>query len=177
MLVFDQFPFSLLLLLIHNNDESTNRLRRLLIGDFLFQNEKHSLSVAFLNMRTTSSLEAFNAVLKRSIVQRFNFFKFISRIKFHECRKSERMYNLANENVIESHYVRRKRNDQDREAKIARVTLMLTKKTITFKQFLQIISTEDESKCFPLRLIRINQKKSYLFEIECRHMYFCFIHN
>lgn len=111
-------------------------------------------------MRTTSSLEAFNAVLKRSIVQRFNFFKFISRIRFHECRKSERMHNLANDNVTESHYVRRKRNDQDREAKIARVTMMLTKNMITVKQFLQIISTEDESKCFPLHLTRINHKIS-----------------
>lgn len=102
-------------------------------------------------MRTTSSLEAFNAVLKRSIVQRFNLFKFITRLKFHECRKSERMHNLANDDLTELHYARRKKNDQDREAKIAQVTMMLKEKTVTVKQFLQIMASDDESKAFQLR--------------------------
>lgn len=96
-------------------------------------------------MRTTSSLEAFNAVLKRSIAQRFNFFKFVARLKFHECRKAERMHNLVHDALSELHYARRKIKDQEREVKIQKVTMMLTEGKLTIMEFLQAMSNEDES--------------------------------
>lgn len=114
-------------------------------------------------MRTTSSLESFNAVLKRSIVRRFNFFKFVTRIKFHECRKAERMHNLLHDKLSELHYLRRKKNDQEREAKIQKVTLMLTEGRITIKEFLQMMTNEVESNY---------SNENYIFKMKTNYDFF-----
>lgn len=97
-------------------------------------------------MRTTSSLESFNAVLSRSIYKRFNFFKFIVKLKFHDARKSERMHNLAHDVLAETQYERRKAKDKDREKKIANVTEMLKNKEISIGRFLRVMATDDECK-------------------------------
>lgn len=129
------------------------------------QNEKNSLSVAWLNMRTTSSLESFNAVLKRSIAKSFNLFKFVARLKYHECRKAERMNNLSHDDLSELHYARRKKKDEEREKKIQKVSAMLHDGQITIGEFLKIMVTDEESmyKFGHMTYIIYYKKRIWLF--------------
>lgn len=106
------------------------------------QNQKHSLSVANLNMRTTSSLESFNAVLNRSIAKKANFFKFVEGLKLHESRKADDMHNRTHDNLPEEHFERRHLRDREREEKIRSHTILLESGVISTADFLQAMVDE-----------------------------------
>lgn len=95
-------------------------------------------------MRTTSSVESFNAVLLRSIAKRPHFFKFLSRMKYHESRKADEFINLAHTNVTASQFERRKMKDKLREKKIKDLTEMLNKNGIDAHDFLELMVKEDD---------------------------------
>lgn len=85
---------------------------------FKNQDEVNSLSVANVNMRTTSSLESFNSALNRSIPKKANFFTFVQRLKLHESRKADQMSNIINDKLPQNHFERKHYCDRKREEKI-----------------------------------------------------------
>lgn len=64
------------------------------------KNEQTSLSVAYLNMRTTSSVEGFNSFLNRSVRLRDHFFKFVESLRLHESRKTDELFNIIHDKVL-----------------------------------------------------------------------------
>lgn len=59
--------------------------------NLLLQNSKDSISVAELNMRTTSSLESINSQMGRSFPKHGHVWQFIEQLKYHEYSKSRDM--------------------------------------------------------------------------------------
>lgn len=92
-------------------------------------------------MRTTSSLESFNAVLNKSIAKRANLFKFIPRLRLHESRKADEMYHLAHDILSPDQFMRRKKKDRIRDEKIKLLTSKYLKGNITNQK---IVSFLDE---------------------------------
>lgn len=84
---------------------------------YQIQNEMNPLSVSDVNMRTTSSLEALNSVLKRTFTLHPNIFKFMDRLKVYEFGKQLQMFNLLQEDPSET-FQRRKLIDRLRDEKI-----------------------------------------------------------
>lgn len=95
-------------------------------------------------MRTTSSLESFNAYLNRTIPKRGNLFKFMSRLKYHECRKADRMHNLVHNFVPQKQFERKTLKDRLREAKIEKATDLLSKGA-SIGDFLNALANEENS--------------------------------
>lgn len=76
-------------------------------------------------MRTTSSLESMNAVLRRSFPNHPHIYKFIDRLRLFEFSKSLDMLAATKSEVSEKQLQRRKKRDQMREDKIRKLTLLL----------------------------------------------------
>lgn len=100
-------------------------------------------------MRTTSSLESFNAVLNKNIAKRTGFFKFIPCLRFLESRKADRMIQMANGIFRADQFKRKRERDQYRQAKIEVLTAKhlngkVTKKNI--KDFLGEMSEDMNGK-------------------------------
>lgn len=112
-----------------------------LICVLFFQNEKNPLSVFGLNMRTTSSMESLNSVLGRLIPKHPNIFKFIDGIKLHEFAKFRELLELSN-NCPAKQLKRKKKIDEEREAKIKRTTDELLLENITPSEFLDAFSLD-----------------------------------
>lgn len=106
------------------------------------QHKTNSLSVFNLTMRTTSSLEAFNSSLNRSIPKKAHLFKFIECLKLHESRKADRMYSLAHGTLPEIHFKARREKDEIRAEKIRRCTSFLCEKKMSIKEFLEAMATD-----------------------------------
>lgn len=75
-------------------------------------------------MRTTSSLESLNAVLRRSIPNHPHIYKFTDRLRLHEYSKYLDMLKAVKSNISLTP-VRRKKRDQQRDEKIKYFTEML----------------------------------------------------
>lgn len=103
------------------------------------QNTRNSISVFGLNMRTTSSLEAFNGELGKLFQKHPNIWSFIDSLKLFEFQKS----NILQQKVDENHvlFERRHQKDQKRERDISELTKLLKNKTLTPNQFLKEIAS------------------------------------
>lgn len=91
-------------------------------------------------MRTTSSMESLNSVLGRMIPKHPNIFKFIDGIKLHEFAKSRDLMELSF-NCPEKKLKRKRKIDEEREAKIKRTTDELLMENISPSEFLDIFSS------------------------------------
>lgn len=131
------------------------------------QNQKNSISVANLNMRTTSSLESFNAVLNRSIAKKANFFKFLERLKLHESRKADDMHSRAHHTLPEKHFKRRHLRDQERENKIRSLTTLLESGAISTGDFLQAMA--NESSTYAITFLRHGKTRNF-YEMNSRYI-------
>lgn len=105
-----------------------------------FQNEKNTLSVFGLSMRTTSPLESFNSVIGRSFPKHPNIFRFIDYMKMHESNIVLKMRSLLECDVPN---VSQRKRDLERDAKITKATKMLGEKQIAVEEFLEIVSTDE----------------------------------
>lgn len=94
-------------------------------------------------MRTTSSLEASNSVLNRSITKKTNYFKFFERMQTHESRCADRMYNLVHDLLPEKHFEPRHKVDQERAKKININTTLLCKGEMTPAKFLDEMTSDE----------------------------------
>lgn len=73
-------------------------------------------------MRTTSSLESMNAVLRRTFPVHPHIFKFMDRLRVHEFSKFLDMLEAAATPPSDKQLQRRKLKDQKRETKIKELT-------------------------------------------------------
>lgn len=82
------------------------------------------------------------------MAKRAHIFKFISNLKMHESRKSDTMYNLANDIVPDGQFDRRKLCDKERDKKIKNLTAKLTKGTISVARFLDDMAADEDEWIF-----------------------------
>lgn len=96
-------------------------------------------------MRTTSSLESMNAVLKRMFPNHPHLFKFIDRLRLHEFSKTLDMIDAVRSDDLMNKILRRRRkNIQRRDEKIKQITeLFKTHKEMTAGSFLKAMATEN----------------------------------
>lgn len=71
-------------------------------------------------MRTTSSLEGMNSVLRRMFPLHPGIFKFMERLQYHEFAHQLKFFKLLREDhpMESQQFIRRRRKDQLRDAKI-----------------------------------------------------------
>lgn len=101
-------------------------------------------------MRTTSSLESMNAVLRQSFPNHPHIFKFIDRLKLHEFSKTLDMLEAVKAIGVDSVVNNYKKKDQKRRLKINRLTLALQDGSLTTGQFLEAISSNEDENIFPV---------------------------
>ncbi|XP_031626897.1 uncharacterized protein LOC116343127 [Contarinia nasturtii] len=87
-------------------------------GYWLKQNERNTISVADLNMRTTSSLEGMNSVIQNSFSSNQNIYSFIEQLRLHESIKSSDLYQLSRSEITNKQLERRRTEDKVRDEKI-----------------------------------------------------------
>lgn len=97
-------------------------------------------------MRTTSTLEAFNLSLNRSIHKNPHFFKFVEGIRLHESHRADHMYNLVHGNVPSTQYDRKHHKDQEREEKIKKNTELISSGRISINEFLKQMAVDDNGE-------------------------------
>lgn len=92
-------------------------------------------------MRTTSSLESFNSVLNRSMAKRPNFYKFIERLRLHESRAADNMYNAVHglQKSLAPHHEK----DRQRAEKIEHFTKLICNGKLTSQEFLNAMAQKD----------------------------------
>lgn len=98
-------------------------------------------------MRTTSSLEGFNAVLNRTIAKHPNFYKFIERLRIHESQRADEMIALVQDPLSEKHFEPRHQKDKNRDEKIKHYTALLCSQHITIADFLNAMVSFDDGTC------------------------------
>lgn len=94
-------------------------------------------------MRTTSSVEAMNSSIHRSFPARTNIFKFSENLRLHESIKSSYMYQLSNGDVTNQRFLRRRKEDIERDLKITFFSTQLKNGTISVSEFLEAMSCKD----------------------------------
>lgn len=105
------------------------------------KNQKNGLSVADLNMRTTSSLESINSHIGRSFPKHPNIFKFIDCLKQYEYTRSTKMRKLI-QNCPKRQMERKHNKDKEREKKIKHFTSLFRRKKINLGIFLEAMSNK-----------------------------------
>lgn len=93
-------------------------------------------------MRTTSSVESFNAVLNRSIHKNPGFFRLILALRVHECRKADEMYYKVH-NVADEYFEKKKIRDQNRDKKIKLLTDALDTGKLNTEGFMVEMAKEE----------------------------------
>lgn len=142
-------------------DASINEMTSTKMILFDVQDARNSLSVTNLNMRTTSSLESFNAILNRSIAKNAHFFKFLLRLRIHESRKTDEMHYMAHHILPDSQFERRKQRDRERENKIQFFSAKLLSGRFTTAEFLLAMAA-DENGMQKLRLSVLRAKRVFV---------------
>lgn len=99
----------------------------------------NTISVAYLNMRTTSSVESLNAEIGRSFPKRGNIFGFIHNLKLFDYGKVYDMRRLLIE-IPRGQLNRKHKKDRKRDEKISHFTSLLSKNAITPDEFLNVVS-------------------------------------
>lgn len=89
-------------------------------------------------MRTTSSLEAFNLQLNKSIGKKPIFFKFVDRLKIHESRK-------AQDGSTEVAWKMKHKKDQERDEKIKLNTDLLRTGKSSIAEFLNTMAATNST--------------------------------
>lgn len=110
---------------------------------FISQNERNTISVMDLNMRTTSSVEALNSVIQRSFPGQTTIFRFIESLRLHESIKSSDLYQLSLGEISNKIMERRRALDRHRDVKIKRLTTQLKNGEISVNVFLEAMSEKD----------------------------------
>lgn len=108
------------------------------------QNERNSLSVFGINMRTTSSLESLNATLKRWFPSHPHIYKFLECLKLFEFSKALDMLEAVRTGAPTPEQLqRKKKKDQKREDKIKYLTDLLEYNGfMTAEQFLRLFAAD-----------------------------------
>lgn len=106
------------------------------------QNERNSLSVAGVNMRTTSSVESLHAKFNRSFPSHGNIFNFLNSLKLFEYSKVTDFYRLT-QRVTKNQLERKRPRDKQRNEKIRQYTELLERDEISVYKFLKLMAEEN----------------------------------
>lgn len=115
-----------------NNNENVSCL--------ITQNQKNSISVAGLNMRTTSSIESLNSVVQRKFPKSRNIFSFIEGLRLEDAIKTSDLYQLLIGNVSNQQLMRKRLTDQYRDQKIRSFSARYQNGTVSIEMFLKLVS-------------------------------------
>lgn len=107
------------------------------------QNERNTISVANLNMRTTSSVEAMNSVIQRSFRTNPHIYQFIENLRLHESVKSTDLYQLTLGSITNPKLKKKRAEDQMRDEKIRMCTDKLQNGNISIAEFLRLMANEN----------------------------------
>lgn len=118
-----------------------NLLFRPFVRPSIRQNDRNTISVADLDMRTTSPMEAINSAIQRSFPRRTNIFKFIECLRLYEAQKSEDLFNIGDISNVKPK--RKRAKDRIRDEKISNLTAQLNSGHISVKSFLELMSEND----------------------------------
>lgn len=100
-------------------------------------------------MRTTSSVESFNALLNLSIDKHPEFFKLVMALKIHDSRKTDEMFYVANNNPVpDAYFEKKKKKDQERDQKIRSLTDKLEANELDTEAFMRAMA-KDENGEYP----------------------------
>lgn len=108
----------------------------------LSQDARNTISVIGLNMRTTSSLEALNAIIQKTFPAQTTIFKFVESLRLLESRKSCDLYQLTS-GISNQHLERRRAADKKRNDKIIHYTGQLMNGEISVAVFLEAMAQRD----------------------------------
>lgn len=98
-------------------------------------------------MRTTSSVESFNALLNGSIEKHPDLFNLVMALKIHESRKADEMFRVANNSPTpDAHFEKKKKKDQERDHKIRFWTQKLIGNEITTEEFMRAMARDENGK-------------------------------
>lgn len=98
-------------------------------------------------MRTTSSVESFNAVLNRSIERHPEFFKLVLALQLHESRKADEMHYLATNNPSpDAHFKKKNKQDQERNEKITALTEKLNLGILSTEEFMWAMAKDENGR-------------------------------
>lgn len=106
------------------------------------QNRKNSISVAGLNMRTTSSIESLNSVIQRKFPKSRNIYSFIEGLRLQDSIKSSDLYQISIGNITNQQLMRKRPSDQYREQKIQSFSARYQQGNISIETFLKLLSTK-----------------------------------
>lgn len=109
----------------------------------IFQNEKNSISVAGLELRTTSQVEALNSTIQRTFPNKPNIFNFIENLRLFDAIKSSDLYQLHLGTISNEKRKKKRLKDQQRDQKINLCTASLQKEEINVLEFLQLMANEN----------------------------------
>lgn len=107
------------------------------------QNKRNTISVAELNMRTTSSVESVNSVIQRRFPDRTNIFKFAEALKMYEAIRATDLYQLSRSDITTPNLARKRTEDRARDDKIKRYSDSLKEGQISIAKFLDEMSAKD----------------------------------
>lgn len=108
------------------------------------QNERNTISVADLRMRTTSSVEGINSVIQRHFPQKPDIFHFVENLKMHESIKSSDLHRL----FLKKRQVRKRKEDEEREERIQICSEHLKNGEISAMQFLKLLANQKAFSSF-----------------------------
>lgn len=106
------------------------------------QNDKNTISVADLSMRTTSVLEAMHSVIQRTFPSKPHIFNFIDNLKLHEAKCSTNLYQVSQGNNIQQI----RAEDKERAQKVEKCLNDLKKGDISVEFFLDLLSRKKPIK-------------------------------
>lgn len=107
--------------------------------------------MANINMRTTSSVESFNALLNRSMQKRPDFFNFVMALQIHESRKVDEMFYVAKNPTPDEFFEKKKKQDKNRDKKIRNLTEMLNKNELSTEEFMRAMACDKNGKIIGLQ--------------------------
>lgn len=107
------------------------------------QNERNTISVANLNMRTTSSVEAMNSVIQRSFRTNPHIYQFIENLRLHESIKSTDLYQLTLGSITNPKLISKRAEDRKRDDKIRICSEKLQNGDISVAEFLKLMANQN----------------------------------
>lgn len=98
-------------------------------------------------MRTTSSVESFNAVLNRSIDKHPDFFRLVMALKIHESRKTDHLfYTTHNDPKPDEFFEKKKIRDRERDKTIRGLTAKLNNDELNTEEFMHAMAKDENGK-------------------------------
>lgn len=109
----------------------------------MFQNERNTISVADLSLRTTSQVEALNSTVQRTFPNSPTIFTFVQNLRLFDSIKSTDLHQLHSNTMANQPKKKKRLEDQQRDDKIDICSDSLRKEEIGVFEFLRIMADKN----------------------------------